>query len=142
MDTFARLVGLSILAVIASLALTACSGGDDDATPSSSGGSVIEAFASRAETEFQHRAQGTFFDTGVLSYCRQNIGFDSGVFKALGYTNENAPKDVELCYNVSNDRKKVALGSTSSKGDRECVVLDASGGTIVRTTKNSGSCTP
>ncbi len=142
MDTLARLVSVSVLAFFASLALAACSGGDDNATPPSSGGSVIETFASRAETEFNQRAQGTFFDTGVLSYCRQNTGFDSGVFKALGYTTENAPKDVELCYNVNNDRKKVALGATSSKGDRECVVLDATGGTIVRTTKPAGSCTP
>lgn len=142
MDTFARLAGLSILAVMVSLALAACSGGDDNATPPTSGGSAIETFASRTQAEFNQRAQGTFFDTGVLSYCRQNTGFDSSVFKALGYTNENAPKDVELCYNVNIDRKKVALGATSSKGDRECVVLDASGGTIVRTTKPSGSCAP
>lgn len=137
-----RLMRLAVFApIFAAFALAGCSGGDDSATPGSAG-SVIETYASRAEAEFQQRGRGTFFDTGVLSYCRQNTGFDSGVFQALGYTNENAPKDVELCYSVSNDRKKVALGATSSSGDRQCVLLDASGGTIVRTTKTSGSCTP
>lgn len=137
-----RFVQLAVFSpMVAAFALAGCSGDDDNATPGSAG-SVIETFASRAQSEFQQRGQGTFFDTGVLSYCRQNTGFDSGVFQALGYTNENAPKDVELCYNVSNDRKKVALGTISTKGDRECVVLDGSGGTIVQTTKTSGSCTP
>jgi len=143
MNAFVSLTGslLVFFTIGAGLSGAACSGGDDDTTPSSSGGSVIDDFADRAETEFKQRGQATFFDTGVLSYCRQNTGFDSGVFKALGYTNDNAPRDVELCYNLSNDRKKVALGATSKSG-RDCVVLDASGGAILRTVKTSGSCSP
>ncbi len=141
MTAFVRFAGAPTLAVILGFVLTGCSDGDDGKSPAA-GTSVIETFANRAETEFQQRGQGTFFDTGFLSYCRQNTGFDSGVFHALGYADSNAPKNVELCYNVSDDLKKVALGATSSKGDLQCVVLDASSGSIVRTTKSSGSCTP
>jgi hypothetical protein len=120
------------LAVATALAFAAC-GGDDGGSSSGGGGNdattVVEDLAVRAEQEFTARGEGTFYDTGVMSYCRQNTGFEEGVFAALGYTDATAPDGYELCYNTSIDRLSVALGATSG-GETTCAVLTASGGTV------------
>lgn len=129
-------------AILAALALVslivACGGGEDASSramkPANDARSAVETFADRAVAEFTGRGAGVFFDTGVLSYCRMNVGFDEGLFKALGYSAATAPRDLDLCYNVSGDGKKVALGATSSRGGKTaCVILNATGATVART---------
>jgi len=87
----------------------------------------LTTLATKAEEEFTKRGEGTFVDTGYASYCRMNMGFDEGVFKQIGF----APKEkgYEYCYNVSSDRKMLALAATSGKdGSVRCLVIDASSG--------------
>jgi hypothetical protein len=125
------------LVLVVGLGVVSGCGGDDDGGSSSgsdaSGGAtaVVEDLAARATTEFEARADGLFYDTGVMSYCRMNTGFAGGVFEALGYTDADAPSDQELCYNTSADRTKVALGVTDSSGTTTCVVLAVEDGAVV-----------
>ncbi|HKZ51115.1 MAG TPA: hypothetical protein VJ256_05095 [Dehalococcoidia bacterium] len=105
----------------------------------------LEALANKAEEEFTKRGEVLFIDTGFAVYCRLNSGFDEGVFKALGFTpSGDAKKSFEFCYNVSSDRKKVALAVTPAKGGATaCLVLDASRGTVTRgETRRVSQCLP
>ena len=64
---------------------------------------------------------------GTLPNCRMGTGFDEGVFEAIGFAPTG--KGYEYCYNVSSDRKKVALAATSAKnGSISCLIIDASSG--------------
>ena len=73
----------------------------------------LMTLATKAEEEFTKRGEGTFVDTGYASYCRTNTGFDEGVFKQIGFAPTG--KGYQYCYNVSSDRKKLAVGATSNR---------------------------
>jgi hypothetical protein len=129
-SSYGRLLAVLALGL---LVVGAACGGDDDSDGGGSAEDIAATLADRAEEEFNSRNEGTFFDTGFITYCRLNKGFDGGVFNALGYTDASAPSGYELCYNLSDDLKRVALGVISAKtGDTTCVVLDASSGSAVR----------
>jgi len=87
----------------------------------------LNRLAKKAGEELTKRGEGTFFDTGYASYCRMNTGFDEGVFKEIGFAPSG--KGYEFCYNVSDDRKKLALAATSGKdGSVKCLIIDATSG--------------
>ncbi len=87
----------------------------------------LTALATKAEKEFTKRGEGTFVDTGYAAYCRMGTGFDEGVFKQIGFAPTG--KGYEYCYNVSSDRKKLAVAATSGKdGSVRCLIIDASSG--------------
>jgi len=91
------------------------------------GDDELAALATKAEEEFTKRGEGTFVDTGSASYCRTNTGFDEGVFKQIGFAPTG--KGYQHCYNVSSDRKKLAVAATSTKdGSARCLIIDASSG--------------
>lgn len=136
-------------AMIVPVAL-AC-GGDDDDDSGGSGAADNEPqlirLADRAEADAIGAGGGKFRDTGFMLYCRQNSGYEGSVFEAIGFQPEGSQAKDEYCYNVSDDRLKLALSRrAASSGKGACLVLTMSGGAVTRsditTIGDSDPCRP
>jgi hypothetical protein len=117
-----------VLALSAMLWAIACGGGSSNAD------AQLVRLADRATAEFNARGDGLFIDTTVIIYCRLNVPYDDPVFKQLDFEpTGSAMKDYEFCYNVNDDRTRVALTMRSAKdGSTRCIILSAPSGSVVR----------
>ena len=118
-------VALALSAVLWAIACGYGSSNDD---------AQLERLADRATAEFNARGDGLFIDTTVIIYCRLNVPYDDPVFKQLDFEpTGSAMKDFEFCYNVNDDRTRVALTMRSAKdGSTRCIILSAPSGSVVR----------
>ncbi|MEZ4493412.1 MAG: hypothetical protein R3C29_08900 [Dehalococcoidia bacterium] len=136
-----RYILLSLTVLLVPMMFVAC-GGDDDGAGAGGPSSELRDLADAAEKEFADRGEGTFIDTGFQAYCRQGQGATwDGPFAVMGFKPDD---DAEYCYNVSGDLMAVALGVRESFDDpAECMVLDGSSGTVVRSeVTESEGCLP
>lgn len=117
-----------VLALSAVLWAIACGSG------SSNDDGQLQTLADRATAEFNARGDGLFIDTTVIIYCRLNVPYDDPVFKQLDFEpTGSAMKDYEFCYNVNDDRTRVALTMRSARdGSTRCIILSAPSGSVVR----------
>jgi len=148
-----RLVDSWRLAVVAAgaaalvpLAL-ACGGGMGDDGSGDNKEPQLTRLADLADADAKGPGGGKFRETGFALYCRQNAGYEGSVFETIGFKPEGSQAKDEYCYNVSDDRLKVALSRrAASSGHGSCLVLTIAGGmatkSAVRSISSSDPCQP
>ena len=114
-------------ASVLALCMACNSGGGADAEESPSFESVDESISALTAAAITHaQANGNLFvDTGYPVFCRSGSMLETPdpdtVFGQIGYVHDG-PND-SFCYNVSDDRMRLAVGAEVNEGDVTIVVV-------------------
>ena len=143
---------LILVACLFAIAVTGCDKNKGDAEegkadPTKALDEALDTIAERAHEYFaMHDSQ--LPETGVLVYCRGGEMLVAGdsIFKTIGFEpSKDLPKNANFCFNVSSDRKTVALSASSSPASEKvrCLVLGLGGEKESRSPiEDTDSCMP
>ena len=137
-----------LVAACLCLALHACKKSDDEgskpkADPDEAARTALGLLADKAIAAYE-KDGNLFKKTDVIVFCRGGQTVEEGLFAELGFEPPAEASGLSYCYNVSDERKKLALSAGSELADeRMCIFLDGTGAKMDRQPpRKAKSCIP